>query len=92
MAKTVKDLLAVKKMNYQELVDTKIRRPGGFGRGRDDEFAELSEILISRLEHDGKLTRLLGEISYLESKLDSEFESVSFMVTEREMRQLECIQ
>ncbi|MCY1285327.1 hypothetical protein D9M68_17780 [compost metagenome] len=91
MAKTVKDLLSLKKISYQELIfETGGRRSSAFHRG-PESVGEMMEQISIQLMKTSRTDRLLSEIQYLEARLDNSFESVSFMANETEIRQLECM-
>ena len=100
MARTVKDLLAIKKMAYSNMNANQAGRGfggnysgggGGRGRGQHGEVEDLLDRLFHQAEAHNDSTRLLQEIQYLEANLDSSFESVSFMMTSNEQRNLDCL-
>lgn len=95
MAHTVKDLLSIKKMTYGRLTHRgggrMESRGGGRGRGDDSDIDYLIIELGNQARHHHRITQLLQEIAYLEANLNSSFESVSFMMTEDEERNINCL-
>lgn len=99
MARTVKDLLAIKKMAYGRLNDQQNRgfgggyseRDGNRGHGRHGDVEDLLDRMFHQAQSHNDCTKLLQEIQYLEANLNSSFESVSFMMSKNEQRNLDCL-
>lgn len=100
MARTVKDLLAIKKMSYSRLTANQDGRgfgsgysdgSGNRGRGSRDDLEFLLDRMYTQNSQANDLSKLMREIQYLEANLNSSFESISFLMTPNEERNLDCL-
>lgn len=95
MTNSIANLIAVKKMQYRTCIDgLRPSRRGYTGRGGFDARSDFehTDTIIEYLELQQRAPRLLAEIQYLETHLEDPFEKVSFLVTDQDARQMECME